>query len=168
MKTSRSLLALMLLGILGIFIYPVFSGSSEGKVFSKRRNLPLLESASSSAKEVAKAEWNESLSVLQRQGRWIKVASKDGEGWVYQGSVSSEAMKEENMNDMPLKADNMNATAAGRGWLSEGANEYADRHSHGDVAEQMKWAGKINNGVSKQDARDYLKSHNLGEFAEAK
>jgi hypothetical protein len=162
MKTSRLLSTLLCLAL--VFI---FTGSREGKVFSKRRDLPLLQSASSSAKTVAKAQWNEELSVLERQGRWLKVESKDGEGWVYQGSVSAEELPKENMNDNPLKASSMNATAAGRG-LTDGADEYADRHNLGDTAEELRWAEKLSASISKDDARDYLRTHKLGEFAEVK
>lgn len=167
MKTSRLLFAALCLVIIGIFISPAFSGSGEGKVFSKRRDLPLLKSASSSSETVAKAEWNEALSVLEQKGRWLKVESKDGEGWVYQGSVSKDELPKENMNDMPLKASSMNATAAGRG-LSSGASDYADRHSLEETANELKWAEKLNNGISRDEAKDYLRSHKLGEFAEAK
>jgi len=139
----------------------------EDKVYSKRRDLPLLESASASAKTVAKAKWNEELSVSKREGRWLKVSGENGEGWVYSGNVTAEKLPEENQNDMPMKASGMTAAAAGRG-LSDAADAYADRHSLAEVAAQVNWAEKLNAGISKEEARTYLKSHKLGEYSEAK
>ncbi len=148
---------------------PVFSRSDESKdkVYSKRRDLPLLESAGSSGKQVAKADWNEELVIITKENRWLKVKSSDGEGWVYIGNVALEKIPEENKNDMPMKASTMNAAAAGRG-LSEGAGKYAGRHSLEEVADQLRWAEKLSGTITRDDAMAYLKSHKLGEFADAK
>ena len=128
-----------------IWVYPAQSESNEDKVYSKRRELALLASASSNSKVVARAEWNEEMAVSAREGRWLKVGAKDGEGWVYVGNVASEKIPEENQNDMPMKASSMTASAAGRG-LSDGADAYADRHS---LAEVRKVNEVILSGLSK-------------------
>jgi hypothetical protein len=150
-----------------IWISPGFSEPKENKLYSKKRDLKLLDAPYSSAKVVAKAAWNEELSILKEQDRWVKVSSQDGDGWVYSGNMSKEKIPEENQNDLPTKASAMNATAAGRG-LSDKADEYADRHSLAEVADQVRWAEKLNREISKDEALDYLKSHKLGEYAEVK
>jgi hypothetical protein len=143
------------------------SGSKDKEiVYSKRRDLPLLESATPTAKVLAKANWNEAMSVLTREGRWIKVDAQDGSGWVYQGNVAVEKLPEENKNDLAIKNSSLNATAAGRG-LTAAANDYADRNDHGEVAAQLKWAENLNAGVTKEDAKAYLKNHKLGEYGGA-
>lgn len=152
---------------IAIWVCSLQSADNKEKVFSKRRDLPLLESAQPAAKTVAKAAWNESLTVLSREGRWLKVSSEDGEGWVYVGNVSPEELPSENKNDMPLKASGMTAAAAGRG-LSDGADAYADRHSYEEVAEQLRWAEKISSSITEEKARAYLKTNKLGEFADRK
>lgn len=149
------------------FAPSVFSKSDSDKVYSKRRDLPLLEAASSGSKQAAKADWNEEMIVVARENRWLKVRARDGEGWVYIGNVSVEKIPEENKNDLPMQASTMSAAAAGRG-LSAGASQYAGRHSLGEVADQLRWAEKLNAGISKDEARAYLKSHKLGEYADAK
>lgn len=153
--------------LLGLACLPVWSGNEENQVFSKRRDLPLLESASPSAKAVAKAAWNEPLKVLEKQNRWIKVSGQDGEGWVYGGNVSTEKLPEENRNNVAIKSSEMSAGAAGRG-LSDGASAYASRHSLKEVAEQIEWAEKLNASITAEAARNYLKEHQLGEFAGTK
>ena len=150
-----------------IWVYSLQSADDKEKVFSKRRDLPLLESASPSAKTVAKAAWNEALTVLSREGRWLKVSSEDGEGWVYIGNISPEELPRENKNDIPMKASGMTAAAAGRG-LSEGADAYADRHSYTEVAEGLLWAEKVSSSITEEKARAYLKTNKLGEFTDRK
>ena len=149
------------------WVSPARSHDDENKVFSKRRDLPLLASAASSAKTVGKAEWNEALEVLAHEGRWLKVGGKDGEGWVYSGNVATEKLPDENKNDMPMKASGLTATVAARG-LSGGADAYAGRHSLGEVAEQLRWAEKFSASITMEEARAYLKANKLGEFAEVK
>jgi len=149
---------------LGIWLIPVNSAPEKSAVFSKRWNLALRDSPSSSARETTKADWNEELEVLTRQARWLKVSAKKGEGWVFDGNVSVEKLPEENKNDMPFKASGLNAAAAGRG-LSKSADEYAGRHNAATVAEQLKWAEKLSAEVTEEEARNYLKTHKLGEYA---
>jgi len=171
MKTRWILKGIAVAGFLlafGLFVSSLsLARSGEDKVYSKRRDLPLLESASASSKTAAKAKWNEELSVSKREGRWLKVSGEDGEGWVYSGNVATEKLPEENQNDMPMKASGMTAAAAGRG-LSDAADAYAGRHSLSEVAAQVSWAEKLNAGISKEEARAYLKSHKLGEYSGAK
>jgi hypothetical protein len=166
-KVSMRTIFLGATGLVASFFWVTAICSPEGGVFSKRRDLPLLEAANPDAKTVAKAEWNEELKVLSTDGRWMKVSAKDGEGWVYGGNISKTKLPEENKNDLPIKASEMNAGAAGRS-LSGGAEQYAGRHNLGDAAGQVKWAEKFSKGISKADAIAYLKAHKLGEYAEKK
>lgn len=149
-----------------ILVFPVFSGSKENKVFSKRRDLSLLVLPSVGSKTVATAKYNEALNVTEQQGRWMKVSSADGEGWVYSGNVSLKEL-DENENSMSARSSSMTATAASRG-LSGAAEEYAQKHDLEEVAEQLKWAEKVNLGISKDEVTDYLKNHRLGEYTEIK
>lgn len=167
MKFSFKHLAICgLAAILGLGIVNMSSGGDDNKVYSKRRDLPLLEKADSTAKPVAKADWNEELSVSTREGRWLKVEAKDGEGWVYVGNVAMEKLAEENKNDMPMKSSGVTAAAASRP-LSAEAEAYAGRHSLSEVAAQFDWVEKLNAGISRDDARNWLKAQKLGEYAQA-
>ena len=154
-------------GLFAVILTSLFCLADEGKVYSKRTDLPLRQSASETAKTVAKAAWNEELKVLEKTGRWLKVAAADGEGWVYSGNIAPEKLPEENRNEMPGKSSGLTAATAGRGW-TDGSEHYAQEHDLGDTAEKIKWAEKLNRSISADQARDYLKSHRLGEYAEAK
>lgn len=163
-RLQRTALATLAVAVLGIVL--LLRAGDDKKVYSKRRDLPLLASADSNAKSVAKAAWNEELSISERQGRWLKVEGKDGEGWVYVGNVATEKLPEENTNDLPVRASNMNAAAAGKG-MSPEAEAYAGRHSLSTVAEQLKWAEKISADISDDAARAWLKNNKIGEYAQA-
>ena len=165
MKHSSLIFSVLILISLG-FSTPILSKDKSWKVFSKRADLPLLEKPDTSSKSVAKAIWNEALEVDDQKGRWLKVRAKDGEGWVYSGNVSSEPLPPENHNDL-VKTSGITAAAAGRG-LTPIASEYASRHDYADVAKQIEWLEKVNAEISKADARNYLKTHKMGEFAEVK
>lgn len=169
MKRFHFYAGMLALMLTCFFALPARSGSDQGKVYTKSWDLPLYESASSEGKSVAKVRtFNQELNVEERKGRWLKVSCPDGEGWVYSGNVSSTKSLEENKSNLNVKAENLTSAAAGRGGLTEEANAYAGRHNHGDVAEQIRWASKINDSITKEDARAYLKANKLGEYGEVK
>jgi hypothetical protein len=145
-------------------VFTAHSRDEENKVYSKSGHLDIREAGNRDAKKVGEAQWNEPLDVLESKNRWLKVSGKHGEGWVYAGSVSKEKLAEVNKNQMPGQTSGVTDTAASRGWTA-GAQEYAQSHDLGEVAEQIKWAEQQNLKVSPEDAREYLKSHNLGEYA---
>ncbi len=165
---KRRILAGALLTLSLVLSWSAFSKSrdKENVVFSKIQNLELLEAPNPEAKAVAKAKWNEELSILEEKGRWLKVSAASGDGWVYSGAVSSKELEGENKNDMS-SGSGVTASAASRG-LTGTAEEYADRHDVEEVAKQVTWAEKLSAGITKAQAKAYLKEHKLGEFAGAK
>ncbi len=166
---QQRILAGVILFVSVAFAWSGFSKSRDGEestVYSKIQNLELLETPNPEAKAVGKAKWNEPLSVEEQKGRWMKVSGKNGDGWVYCGAVSRRELEGENKNDMS-SGGGVTAAAASRG-LTGTAEEYADRHDSGEVAKQVTWAEKLSAGISKEEARAYLKEHKLGEFAGGK
>lgn len=164
MKKSLLLASCVTILLFMVIKINLHSRNDDNVVYSKRRNLPLRASDDPQGKQTAKADWNEALKVLDQKGRWYKVSSNDGEGWVYMGNVSCDKLPEENRNDLPMKSEGVTATAAGRG-LTDKAEKYAKSHDLDEVAEQLQWAEKQNANITKNDAIDYLKAHNLGEYA---
>jgi hypothetical protein len=143
------------------------SRNEENRVYSKSSHLGLRATPEPTGKKVAEADRNEALSIIETKGVWYKVAGKNGEGWVYSGTVSTEELPKENKNEMMGASAGLTAANSATG-LDGAAEKYADAHDLSEVVEQFKWAEQINKKVSQDEARDYLKSHKLGEFAEAK
>jgi hypothetical protein len=168
MKNSISTLTLVIvLGCLCGWLAPQVVLGNKERAFSKRKDLALLTAPSPDAKKECTAEWNEELEVLEQQGRWYKVSSSSGKGWVYQGNLSWEKLPEENKNDLPFTSSGVSAAAAARG-LTDEATKYAEHKDYGEQAEALTWAIGVNKQISKSDARTYLKSAKLGEYQEAK
>jgi hypothetical protein len=164
MKKSILIFTCMACTFLWIAISIGHSRGDENAVWSKRSGLALRASDDPSAKQTAKADWNEKLEILEQKGKWLKVSSHDGEGWVYSGNVAKAELPAVNKNNIGIGASGMNAAASSRS-LTEKAQEYASAHDLNEVAEQINWVEQENGKISNDDARDYLKSHNLGEYS---
>jgi len=131
-------------------------------MYSKKRDQEVYTQKNNGGEVVAKLGFAEKVKVLETDGRWVKVESRERKmGWIYSGSLGTEPPPSDNKNNTGAAAGSESNAARG---LSDEAKKYAERSSIPDAAEQVEWMEQENDKVTQETVRDYMKEKQLGEF----
>lgn len=164
---SERYLPILVTFLLACFIaLPVYSAEFKKgqKVWSKRQETPLLADPKPLAAVEARIGFAVKLSISEVQGSWLKVKSREGRGWVFQGNV----------------ADDKPSLAPGAGWttvdaaqtdtvaaarpLAPAAEGYADRHGSATARSDLDWLDAQAALVTSDLLVVYMSSNELGEY----
>ncbi len=156
-----------ILSICGILLVTALALEKGQTVYVKRDQAPLLSSASPDAETVAKLTWGKSYAVKAVEGRWVQLSSEGKVGWVYFGNLVTEKPPDANKADaLPSASTDVSTSLASRG-LDKDAKAYAARQGKQASANDLEWLEKENASVSKAMVTQYLKDHQMGEYAGA-
>jgi uncharacterized protein YgiM (DUF1202 family) len=122
-----------------------FSALAED-VWVNRPALDIREGKGAAYNLVVTAKKGDKLSVVGREGKWVKVNLNGKEGYVFENSLSATQVAPESMSNMSADAKAMTTDAAAKG-LEPESLDYAKKHNYSDAGlEQMKKMRKLVTG----------------------
>jgi hypothetical protein len=134
------------------------------KVWSKHVETNLLSEPRPLAAPQSTVGFAEKLSVLDTQGAWLRVKSKSGEGWVFQGNVAGDKPSLAPAAGLTrVEASETNTVAAARP-LTPAAADYAQRHGQQDAQADIDWIDLEASRVTTGELVAYMSANRKGEY----
>jgi hypothetical protein len=166
MKSLRSFTLSTSLVLVCLMALPAHSEEfkKRQKVWSKHHETPLLAEPKPLAAVELTVDFGQKLTIREVQGTWLRVDSKQGEGWVFQGNVASKKPKiAPTAGWTRVDAAQTDAVAAARP-LTPAAKDYAQRHGAGDAQTDLDWLDAEAAEVSMEDTIAFMSENQLGEY----
>ena len=136
------------------------------KVWSKHQETPLLAEPKPLAAVEQTVGFGKKLTIREVKGTWLRVDSKQGKGWVFQGNVATEKPKiAPDAGWTRIDAAQTDTVAAARP-LKPAAQDYAQRHGAGDAHADLDWLDAETAKVSMEDTITFMSANQLGEYQE--
>lgn len=145
---------------------PVYSAEFKKgkKVWSKHQETPLLSEPRPLAPVEARIGFAVKLSIREIQGSWLKVKSKEGQGWVFRGNVASDKPSlAPGAGWTTIDAAQTDTVAAARP-LAPAAEGYAQRHGSATAQSDLDWLDEQAALVTSELLVVYMNLNQLGEF----
>lgn len=134
------------------------------KVWSKHVETTLLSEPRPLAAVQSTVGFAEKLSILEMQGAWLRVKSKSGEGWVFQGNVASDKPSLAPAAGLTrVEASQTNTVAAARP-LTPAAKDYAQRHGQQDAQADIDWIDLEASRVTAGELIAWMSANGKGEY----
>lgn len=134
------------------------------KVWSKHQETPLLSEPKPLAVVEARIGFAVKLSIREVQGSWLRVKSKEGKGWVFQGNVASDKPSlAPGAGWTTIDAAQTDTVAAARP-LTPAAEAYAERHGSATAQTDLDWLDAQAALVNSELLLVYMSSSQLGEY----
>ena len=133
-------------------------------VWSKHVETNLLAEPGPLAGTQATVGFAEKLSIREVQGTWLRVKSKSGEGWVFQGNVSEEKPElAPSAGLTQVDASQTNTVAAARP-LTPAAKDYAERHGQQDAQADIDWIDLESSRLTADELVAWMSTNRKGEY----
>ena len=168
MKLPRNFRWVALLVLACLFALPANAADFKKgqKVWSKHYETPLLAEPKPLATVVARIGFAEKLSVRETQGMWLRVKSKEGKGWVFQGNVADEKPSlAPAAGWTTIDASQTDTVAAARP-LEPAAKDYAQRHDAEEAEADIDWLDAQAALITQQEIVAFMSAGQLGEYQE--
>ncbi|HVU17989.1 MAG TPA: hypothetical protein VHD32_13770 [Candidatus Didemnitutus sp.] len=111
-----------------------------------------------------KLNYRQQVRIDKVDGKWLHITAAATTGWVFSGNLTDTLPAEvKNSNGYGLNASQTSVSAASRG-LSEGGNDYANRHNLGQARVDLDWLNKQTAAMTDAEVTAYLKEHKKGEY----
>jgi uncharacterized protein YgiM (DUF1202 family) len=98
------------------------------EVWVKRRKLDIRAGKGAAYEVVATVDQGSKLTVIQHDGKWLKVQIDGKEGYVYEDSISPREVVKQQMSFADANAEALSATAGSKG-LNPGTQDWANQHN---------------------------------------
>jgi hypothetical protein len=166
MKPVRNPLQLAVFVLACLVAFPAYSADFKKgqKVWSKHQETPLLSEPKPLAAVEANIGFAVKLSIREVQGSWLRVKSKEGKGWVFQGNVASDKPSlAPGAGWTVIDAAQTDTVAAARP-LTPAAEGYAQRHGSATAQSDLDWLDAQAALVTSELLVVYMTSNQLGEY----
>lgn len=134
------------------------------KVWSKHLETALLTEPGPLAGVQSTVAFAEKLSIQEVQGAWLRVKSKSGHGWVFQGNVASDKPSLAPAAGLTqVQASETNTVAAARP-LAPAAKDYAERHGQQNAQADIDWIDLEASRVTEGELVAWMSANRKGEY----
>lgn len=135
-----------------------------GTAYTKRFETRLLAEPKPLASANGTLPLGRKVKVEEVQGQWLRISDGPATGWVFAGSLSTNAPAEnKGLDGLPVAAAQTTATAAARGALPSTV-EYAARRSLGTAREDLDWLMTASAAVTPEEVDAFMQEKKKGEF----
>jgi hypothetical protein len=168
MKPNRIQVWSCIIALTCIIAFPANSAEFKkgNKVWSKHYETPLLSEPSPLAAVLLTVGFAEKLSVRETKGKWLRVKSDNGAGWVFSGNIATEKPSvAPGAGLTTLDASQTDTVAAARP-LTPAAEEYAERHDATDAQADIDWLDAEASTVTEPEVIAYMVANQKGEYQE--